>query len=540
MNQEWEKFRQKIIGLGEQSSRKSFYPELQEKIDDLESVQRNLESILNNISDAILISDHEGNILSCNSQAKKIFNCTGEEKDHTKLQQLLSDEMNPFDFSTVWEDTQMGKTIVFEGKFRALHSRRKIILQVSVNKTIWNGNLAMVSVMRDFTDQKKHEEDLITARKKAEESDRLKSAFLANLSHEIRTPMNAIMGFTDFLRRPDLASDKRETYISIVRESGNHLLSILDDIIEISRIETGQISPNYSAVNLKNCVSDLYKTLKITIPKTKHIDFILEDSSIPDDVILSTDKVKLSQILANLINNAVKYTEEGRVCLSYTISNSSGNIEFSIEDTGEGIDPKFHTVIFDRFCRLDSDLAMKMGGSGLGLAISKAYVEMLGGAIGLKSEHGKGSVFSFTIPLITAEEIRTSSIPEIPTNQSKGRNELILIAEDDDTNYLFFSKLLTSRNYRVIRAKNGKEAVNHVAENQEIRLVLMDIKMPLMGGIEALKTIRELNPHLPVIAQTAHALPNEEKEIQSEGFDGFLTKPINQTRLFSIINKLLP
>lgn len=538
MNKEWEKFRQKIIGLGEQSSRKSFYPELQEKIDDLESAQRNLESILNNISDAILISDVEGNILSCNSQAKKIFNCTGEEKDHVKMFTLLCDDSKTCDFTLVWEEVQQGKSVVFEGKFRPLHSNEKIVLQVSVNKTIWNGNQAMVSVMRDFTEQKKHEADLISARKKAEESDRLKSAFLANLSHEIRTPMNAIMGFTDFLRRPNLALDKRETYISIVRESGNHLLSILDDIIEISKIETGQITPNYTSVNLKRCVQDLYKALKVTIPKNKNIEFILEDSDVPDEVLLSTDKVKLSQVLINLVNNAIKYTESGQVWLRFGINYNTGNVEFTVEDTGEGIDPKYHHLIFDRFFRLESDLSVQTGGSGLGLAISKAYLDMLGGFISLKSEPGKGSVFSFSIPLIQAADNK-AVLPETPAINLKGKNELILVAEDDDTNYLFFSKLFTGRNYRVTRAKNGKEAVIQVSENPAISLVLMDIKMPVMNGIEALKQIREIRPEVPVIAQTAHALLIEEEQIQSEGFDGYLTKPIDQAKLFSIINRLL-
>jgi PAS domain S-box-containing protein len=511
---------------------------LQEKIDELETAQRNLESILDNISDAILILDRMGNILSCNNQARKVFNCSNEDKTQISILELSDEEVNVLELDTIWTDVVQGSTRVMEWAFRQLHSGKRLLMHVSINRTSWNGEPAMVSVLRDFTAQKQHEQDLILARKKAEESDRLKSAFLANLSHEIRTPMNAIMGFTEFLKRSDLTSDKRETYSSIVRESGHHLLSILDDIIEISKIDTGQVAPNCSAVNIKSCIADVYKTMKITIPHDKKIRFRLHDNYAGTGLIIRTDRIKLRQILANLITNAIKYTERGTVTLRYEIISDNKEITFFVEDTGEGIDQKFHSIIFDRFSRLDSELAMKTGGSGLGLAISKAYVEMLGGTIRLQSELGRGSVFSFTIPLQEAQETVTGK-EEMANEYTRGNKELILIAEDDDTNYLYFSKIFAAKNYRILRAKNGKEAVEMALQNNEIRLVLMDIKMPVLNGIEALKLIRQSKPDLPVIAQTAHALPDEEKQITCESFNGYLTKPINQQVMFRKIHQLL-
>jgi PAS domain S-box-containing protein len=540
MNTEWDKYRQKIIGLGEQSSRKSYYPELQEKIDELEAAQRNLELLINNISDAILIHDREGRILSWNSQARKVFNCTEDEKHMATIQDLSSVEMSISTLTSIWDDVFRGKTRVIEWSFKQLHSKKRILMHVSINKTNWNGKPALVSVLRDFTEQKKYEHDLILAREKAEESDRLKSAFLANLSHEIRTPMNAIMGFTDFLRRTDLASDKRETYISIVHESGKHLLSILDDIIEISRIETGQISPNLTPVNIGNCIRELYETIKVTVPGDKKIKLELFENESGQAAFIQTDKVKICQILTNLVNNAIKYTEEGTVSISYDIINHGQAIEFVVADTGEGIDKKYHSIIFDRFSRLDSELSVKMGGSGLGLAISKAYVEMLGGSIKLESEPGKGSVFSFTLPLVRSGLVERPETIEQDSRIIPGNNELILIAEDDDSNFLFFSKLLTIQNYRILRARNGREAVDMVSQNNDISIVLMDIKMPVLNGIMALRLIRQIKPSMPVVAQTAHALPEEQKEIHAEGFDGYLTKPIDEIKLFGIIQQLLP
>lgn len=376
---------------------------------------------------------------------------------------------------------------------------------------------------------------LIKAKEKAEESDRLKSSFLANLSHEIRTPMNAIQGFTGLLLTPDLTSDKKENYISIIKKSGTQLLSIINDIIEISKIDAGQIRPQYSPVNIYEFIKDLFNIIVVTIPKEKDVELRATSSNIYPELIISTDEVKLLQVMNNLINNALKFTETGFVSFGYEVINEK-EIKFFVQDTGVGIDEKHRQLIFERFRQVEGNLTITKGGSGLGLAISKAYIEMMDGTISLESELGKGSIFSFTIPLIKAEKFATKTLPNNqPEKSIKGDHEQILIAEDDENVYLYFEAIMNKHNYKIIRATNGKEAVDICSKN-DIRLVLMDIKMPVMNGYEALKRIKQIKPHLKVIAQTSYALPEDRILIDEAGFDGYLSKPIVMEDLFHLID----
>lgn len=379
---------------------------------------------------------------------------------------------------------------------------------------------------------------LIKAKEKAEESDRLKSSFLANLSHEIRTPMNAIQGFTELLNTTDLTSHKKDEYISIIRKSGDKLLLIISDIIEISKIDAGQIIPHYTAVNINNFIKELFQTIQVTIPQEKDIELRLIKNNHDSDLHFSTDEVKLLQVMTNLLNNAIKFTEKGYVAFGYEIINET-KIKFFVKDTGIGIEKKYQDIIFERFRQIEGDLAIIKGGSGLGLSISKAYVEMLGGKILLESELGKGSLFSFTIPLIKADK----TIPITLNGYSKeimndGEDRLILIAEDDDINYIYFKEIMSKLKYRLIRACNGKEAVE-ICTKHDVQLVLMDIKMPVMDGYEALKEIRLIKPNLQVIAQTSHALHEDKKRINQAGFNGYLTKPIKKEELFHLIESLI-
>lgn len=391
-------------------------------------------------------------------------------------------------------------------------------------------NLRTLSLQKEIREHNQTAAALIKAKEKAEESDRLKSSFLANLSHEIRTPMNAIQGFTDLLKMPNLTDEKKDIYISTIKKSGNKLLLIINDIIEISKIDAGQIVPHFSPINLNDFLVDLFNTLHVTVPDDKKLELRLVNSDQNPSLYISTDEVKLLQIMTNLINNAIKFTEEGSVNFGYEILNEK-EIKFFVQDTGIGIDPKFKQVIFERFRRIESDLAIMKGGSGLGLAISKAYVEMLGGKIELDSEVGKGSYFSFTIPLIVAEKssnIETTTVSK--NNNYYLDNDVILIAEDDDINYLYFKEIVSNYHFTIIRACTGKEAVDYCSKH-DFLVVLMDIKMPEMDGFEALKLIKSIKPNLQVIAQTSYALPEDEALIKKSGFDGYITKPINKEEL---------
>ncbi len=382
---------------------------------------------------------------------------------------------------------------------------------------------------------------LIKAKNKAEEGDRLKMAFLTNLSHEIRTPMNAVLGFSDLLRDANLSEKERLEYIEIIGKSGNNLVLIIDDLIEMSKIDSDQIEPNYTPVDLQNSLKDIYESLIITIPKNKLIDFQLELPEIPIEKKVLLDITKLNQIITNLLTNAIKFTDHGFIKIGYTIKASKNTLVFTVEDSGQGVHKDNLSSIFNRFSKIDKKSSEFKSGLGLGLAISKAYVEMMGGELSLQSELNKGSTFTFTLPL--SFDTINGNFGEIsPDNLVAKNNELIgtiLVAEDDNINFLLANKLITSKNHTVIRAVNGFEAVEICLNNLEIDLVLMDIRMPEMDGFEAMKRIKLIRPDLPIIAHTAFVSEEIKLKIEDAGFYGYVKKPLQKDLLFNMINELL-
>ncbi|MBF02873.1 MAG: hypothetical protein CMP76_06215 [Flavobacterium sp.] len=375
-------------------------------------------------------------------------------------------------------------------------------------------------------------------KKKAEESDKLKSAFLMNLSHEIRTPMNAIMGFSDLLLKKDLKEDEKEEYLKIIQKSGKNLIDIIDDLVEMSKIDSDLIEPKYSSIDLKNMIQATFESIKITVPSYKNIDFKLivpKDTSTQNVV---TDVVKLNQVITNLLTNAIKFTDEGFIVLDYEFDFKKNQIHFTVKDSGKGIPDELQETIFSRFNKVDFISDQDNKGLGLGLAISKAYIEMLGGTISLKSEVGVGSTFSFSIPLQFDSETTLEAQP-IYEDISLGDEEIILVAEDDNINYLLIEKLLKLLNFKVVRAKNGQEAVEICKQNKEVDLILMDIKMPSVDGHEAFAKIREFNKDIPIVAQTSYSFPEEIEKINKTGFNDFISKPIDKDKLYIIIRKYI-
>jgi len=352
--------------------------------------------------------------------------------------------------------------------------------------------------------------------------------------------MNAINGFTDLLISTKINENEKLEYLKIIEKSGKNLVSIIDDLIEMSKIDSNQITPNLTPLNLENCIYELYETIKITIPKTKAIELHIIKNDFPAEYNIISDEIKLKQIIVNLVTNGIKYTEKGSVSFGYEVDKQNGKIKFMIIDTGLGIDEENQKHIFDRFKRVESDLSIKEGGLGLGLAISKAYVEMLNGDITLKSNIGIGSVFSFTIPLNydTTQKIVVQSIND-KLKPKEEETYTILIAEDDNINFLLFQKMMGSKKYQIIRAENGKEAVDICLENPNLDLVLMDIKMPLMNGFEALELIKPIRPNLAIIAQTAYSSSDDRDKIFAAGFSDYIIKPLNRERLFELINVYL-
>ena len=388
-----------------------------------------------------------------------------------------------------------------------------------------------------FEENFKQKAELISSKQKAEESDKLKSAFLMNLSHEIRTPMNAIVGFSDLLLDEKITDEEKQEFVRIVQYNSRSLLSIVDDLIEMSKIDSDLIKPNYSNVNLNNLLKAAFESANFS-NKNENVVVKLQE---PDEKIkknIVTDPVKLNQIIINLLNNALKFTDEGFVILDYEIDTNQNLIVFHVKDSGIGMPEEFKDKVFKRFNKINAKNISANEGLGLGLAISKSYVEMLGGSISVETKEGLGSTFTFTIPLKYAEKetIEEEKVHQI-VNYNVGNNEVLLVAEDDNINFKLIEKLLKIFNFNVIRAKDGLEAVEICKTNSEIDLVFMDIKMPNLDGYGAFVKIREFNKEIPIIAQTSYSFPEEVEKIKQLGFNDFISKPLDKEKLYELVKK---
>ena len=396
-----------------------------------------------------------------------------------------------------------------------------------------NGNIVKVfGTVQDVTEKKQLEEQLIFSKEKAEESDRLKSSFLKNLSHEIRTPMNAIMGFSEFINDPEISAQQRREYTNIITESCQQLLSIVTDVLSISSIDTGLETVKHEPVNIASTLKDLLIIFKNQAEKKK-LSISSLNLSGNDSFAIASDETKLKQILANLIGNAIKFTHEGSIVFGFDVKDN--NIEFFVKDTGIGIVPELHEKVFERFRQADLTISRKYGGTGLGLSISKALAELLGGNIRVESEPNIGSTFYFTIPY---NPITITNISNDITQLSSSLDKIILIAEDEDHNFMLIEEMLKASNFKIIRANTGTEAVN-IFMNQPVDLILMDIRMPDMNGYEATEMIKTINPDIPIIVQSAYSLQVEIKKAIEKGANDYIVKPIDKNNLFELINKYL-
>jgi PAS domain S-box-containing protein len=392
-------------------------------------------------------------------------------------------------------------------------------------------------ISRNISEMIRIQDDLLKAKEKAEESNRLKTAFLQNISHEIRTPLNAIIGFSSLLAKNGLAIDKKVEFIDIINKSSDQLLSIITGIISLATLEAGQETIIETETNVNEILRNVYMQFLVT-RISNEITFSYS-TTLPDEIaIIYTDQVKLMQVLVNLVGNALKFTIKGKVRFGYTVE--EGMFRFFVEDTGIGIDKKMHDVIFERFRQVDNSATRKFGGAGLGLALSKGYIEMLGGTIKLTSEPGIGSTFMVSLPYINVSRLETVQKSETSEQEITALSEkTVLVAEDEINNFSLINELLTSMHLHVIHAKNGLEAVKLCSGEILPDLVLMDIMMPIMDGIEATRQIKERNPDLPVIVLTAYVLNIDKKRIDDSGCDDYIAKPIRNNLLLEILTKYL-
>ena len=478
----------------------------------------------------IFIVDETGKYIDCNPSAQNMLGYTREE-----LCKLTIIETLPFD--QIEKGLQNFKLVMefgfdkIEIELLKKDSGRVPVLLEAVQLPQKNRFMAFCT---DITERKITEKELLISKAKSEESDKLKTAFLQNMSHEIRTPLNGIIGFSNLLSMPDLSPDDLKEFTDMIKISGNRLIEIVNNVLDISKIQTGQVRIEKNEVDINSIFSELLVFFShLEKEKNLILNFANQNNT---NINLFTDEIKLNQILINLINNAVKFTKTGSIDFGYEIQ---GNvIQFFVRDTGIGIRPEMHDLIFERFIQADSAISRGYEGAGIGLAICKGLVELLGGKIWVESELGKGTTFYFTLPFNHAEQ---SSIEEpiYPNIKEKKVTGKILLAEDDWVSSQYIKRILTKAGVVVIHAENGKEAVEIVENTPDIDLILMDIKMPVMDGIEATKLIKKFRPELPIIAQTAYAFTEEKKKILSIGCNDYLSKPIEEHKLNIIINKYL-
>ncbi len=391
----------------------------------------------------------------------------------------------------------------------------------------------MIGVRQDITSMKKLHNELLQAKEKAEESDRLKTAFLQNMSHEIRTPLNGIIGFSELLKDETLTKEERAEFTKIIQLSGKRLIEIVSNVLDISRIDTGQMNIVNKPFALNSVVYDLYdffytqatmKSLRLT-----------HSVELPDEAsFIVSDSIKLQQILTNLLNNAIKFTDYGEVNFGYKLQDSE--ILFSVRDSGIGIAQEHFERIFDRFYQTDLSISRHFEGAGLGLSICKGLVELMGGKIWFESEVGEGTNFYFTIPYVPEKTERKH--PDKKISEYLDEKKVALVAEDDETSFILLRTILSDNGFEVIHAKNGMEAVEFCRNRDDIALVLMDIRMPVMDGMEASRRIKSFRPDIPIIGETAYALSNEREEIIKSGCDFYISKPIDLYELMSILTKI--
>jgi len=485
----------------------------------------------------VIITDPMGDIEYVNPMFTQLTGYSTEEVRGENSRILQSGLTPKALYQDLWQTILSGG--IWRGEFQNKKKNGELFWEAAVISAILNEGVVknFVAVKEDITEQKQYLNELIAAKENAEESDRLKSAFLANISHEIRTPMNGILGFSELLKEPHLSGEKQTMYIELIQQSGQRMLNLINDLIDISRIEAGETTLQISETPVNKLLRDINIFFKPEADK-KGLGLSCSTGLPDDESIIQTDNSKLNQILINLVQNALKFTRSGDIDVGYFRKDSM--LEFYVIDSGIGIPVDMKEKIFERFRQVDNSLTRHHEGSGLGLSISKAYVTMLGGTIRVESVERRGSAFYFTLPYNppSISNIEPHS-PVTEEHTASAPDVTILIADDDMVSGLVLKMFLKSENITILSAVNGKEAVELVEKHHEINLVLMDIKMPVMNGLEATRLIKQLRPELPVITQTAFTSNEEKEKAERAGCDRVILKPINKKELLALISELL-
>ncbi|NVO20293.1 MAG: PAS domain S-box protein [Bacteroidetes bacterium] len=482
---------------------------------------------------SIVITDIQGNIEFVNPKFTEVTGFTLSEAKGQNPRILKTGKQDKAFYENLWNTILSGNE--WQGEFHNRKKNGEEYWEKAIISPITNvdGTFTHFMAMKeDITESKKLHDELIIAKEHAEESERLKTAFLQNISHEIRTPLNGILGFAYMLNKDNVDESTHKKLTESMLISGKRLLELINNIIDLSKLESGSFELTISEFPLHKLLNEVCNQFTHSAD-TKGISIISPFEYLSQELIIKTDELKLHQILTNLLDNAMKFTKEGRIEIGYVAVENE--LIFSVRDTGCGIPLKLQSRIFDRFYQADMSMSRNFEGSGLGLAICKGLVEMLRGKIWFESTENVGTTFYFSIPCETGKEPQETK--KIVTASFQNKYKKILIAEDDDFSFTFLETVLENEMVEIIRARTGVQAVEVCTRREDIDLVLMDIKMPEMNGVEATKKIKSLRPKLPVIAQTAYAFLGEKQSAIDAGCDDYITKPVSLERLSEALNR---
>jgi len=504
---------------------------------------RMLSSAVQQSPSIVLISDTDGIIEYVNPKFMEVTGFSSEEIIGKESNILRSGEHDPSFYEDLWTTLKAGK--IWKGQFINKKKNGELFWEEASISAILNESgeiINYIKIGQDITQQRKIDIDLKIALEKALESDRLKSAFLANMSHEIRTPMNGILGFAELLEQPGLSGEEQQQYIRIIQEGGARMLNIINDIISISMIESGQMQVKLQESNINEQIEYIYNSFRAEVEK-KGMQLYFKNTLPLEQAVIQTDREKVFAILTNLVKNAIKYSETGYIEIGYTQKEKC--LELYVKDTGIGIPKERQEAIFERFIQADIEDRMARQGAGLGLSISKAYVEILGRKIWVESAEksasteNTGSTFYFTLPYpLENKEETTTPVCRNSAFEEKSIQKLkILIVEDDIISEELVSILVQDFAKEILVARTGKEAVEIYHNNPDIDLILMDIQLPEMDGYEASRQIRKLSKEVIIIAQTAFTFAGDKKKVIEAGCNAYVSKPINKTQLIGKIAK---
>ncbi|MBN2611824.1 MAG: response regulator [Bacteroidales bacterium] len=482
---------------------------------------------------SIYETDELGNFTYVNKAFYKNFGYTREDlKEGLNLIETVISETT---------DDIMGKVRLENSNFLAIRKDgSRFPASVYSDNIIKNNTIAgKRGIIIDVTEQKTYIRSLKTETRKAQTSDKLKSSFLANMSHEIRTPMNSIIGFSNLLASDEIPEEQKKDFINYIRSSGEMLLNLIDDIIDIAKIEAGELKINKKELNVNELFSELYKTFDEIKCKAGKEQIALVMNKEMEQHVIKTDPFRLKQIISNLIGNAIKFTEKGSVEFGYRLKDEK-RIEFYVKDTGVGLSKEELGIIFERFKRTSNSEEKNIVGTGLGLAISKNLVELMGGDMWVDSAPGSGTTFFFTLPYLKTTAMIASNAANDQPESYFWPDKTILVVEDDEQSYHFLQELLKRTGVSVTRARNGLEAIELCKNNDAIDLVLMDIQLPKMNGYDATREIKKTRKNLPVIAQTAYAMSGDREKSILSGCDDYIAKPLSIETLLPKINQFIP